>query len=232
MRLARETLPTGIAAQLRRQIETGELAPGEQLPGHRGLAAQFDVSLSTVREAISMLVSAGLVDTRAGRGTFVSLEPPIESRLGRPLLRTEVEELVEARIMIEAQLARLAAERASADQVAALQDAVERMHEASTNPALYPDADVDFHLALAAAANNRYLLQAMSDIRSLLRDDMELGAEATIRRFGSLRISVDSHRRLSEAVAAGDADIAEATAVAIVERNREFVLGLYALGER
>lgn len=230
MRLARETLPTGIAAQLRRQIETGELPPGDQLPGHRGLAAQFDVSLSTIREAISMLVSAGLIDTRAGRGTFVALEPRIESRVGPPLLRAEVEELVEARIVIEAQLARLAAERASADQVADLRDAVERMHEASANPASYPDADVDFHLALAAAANNRYLLQAMSDIRALLRDDMELGAEAAIRRFGSLRISVDSHRRLCEAIASGDADTAEATAVAIVERNREFVLGLYALG--
>jgi DNA-binding FadR family transcriptional regulator len=231
VRVARETLPIGIAAQLRRQIETGELPPGEQLPGHRGLAARFDVSLSTIREAISMLVSAGLIDTRAGRGTFVALEPRIAARVAPPLLRAEVEELVEARIMIEAQLARLAAERASAEQVAALRDAVERMHEASANPDSYPDADVDFHLALAAAANNRYLLQAMSDIRALLRDDMELGAEAAIRRFGSLRISVDSHRRLCEAVASGDADTAEATAVAIVERNREFVLGLYALGE-
>ena len=178
-----------------------------------------------------MLVSAGLIDTRAGRGTFVALEPRIKPRVAPPLLRAEVEELVEARIMIEAQLARLAAERATPAQVADLRDAVERMQVASTNPDSYPDADVDFHLALAAGANNRYLLQAMSDIRALLRDDMELGAEAAIRRFGSLRISVNSHRRLCEAVASGDADAAEATAVAIVERNREFVLGLYALGE-
>ncbi len=194
MRVVRETLPAGIAVQLRRQIETGELPPGEQLPGHRGLAARFDVSLSTIREAISMLVSDGLITTRAGRGTFVTVDQPVHSRVGPPLLRAEVEELVEARVMIEAQLARLAAERASDEQIAALRDAVEHMHEASASPALYPDADVEFHLALAAAANNRYLLQAMSDIRDLLRDDMELGAEAAIRRFGSLRISVESHR--------------------------------------
>ncbi len=231
MRRGRETLPTGIAAQLRRQIETGELPPGDQLPGHRGLAVQFDVSLSTIREAVSMLVSDGLINTRAGRGTFVAIAPPNRSRVGRPLLRAEVEELVEARLMIESQLARLAAERASDEQIAELRIAVEGMHEASTSPALYPDADVDFHLALAAAANNRYLLQAMNDIRALLRDDMELGAEAAIRRFGSLRISVDSHRRLCEAIASGDAVAAEAAATAIVERHREFVLGLYALGE-
>jgi DNA-binding FadR family transcriptional regulator len=231
VRVARETLPAGIAVQLRRQIELGELPAGERLPGHRGLAAQYDVSLSTIREAISMLVSDGLITTRAGRGTFVAVDLPAQPRPGRPLLRAEVEELVEARVMIEAQLARLAAERASDEQIGALRGAVERMHDASANPALYPDADVDFHLALAAAANNRYLLQAMSDIRDLLRDDMELGAEAAIRRFGSLRVSVESHQHLCEAIASGDAAGAEAAAVAIVNRNREFVLGLYALGE-
>ena len=68
MRRGRETLPTGIAAQLRRQIETGELPPGDQLPGHRGLAVQFDVSLSTIREAVSMLVSDGLYYNNALQG--------------------------------------------------------------------------------------------------------------------------------------------------------------------
>lgn len=231
MRVTRETLPAGIAVQLRRQIETGAFPPGEQLPGHRGLAAQFDVSLSTIREAISMLVSDGLITTRAGKGTFVAVDQPVPARVARPLQRSEVEELVEARTTIESQLARLAAERATDAQVEALREAVEGMLRASASPELYPDADVEFHLALAAAANNRYLLQAMSDIRDLLRDDMELGAEVVIRRFGSLGISVDSHRRLCDAIAARDADAAEALAVAIIERNREFVLGLYALGE-
>ena len=98
MRVVRETLPAGIAVQLRRQIETGALPPGERLPGHRGLATQFDVSLSTIREAISMLVSDGLITTRAGKGTFVAVDQPVPLRVGRPLQRTEVEELVEARI--------------------------------------------------------------------------------------------------------------------------------------
>lgn len=230
--LVRETLPTGIASKLRRQIESGELPPGSQLPGHRDLAVGFDVSLGSVREAISMLVSAGLVETRAGRGTFVSAASLTRPRVGPPLTRAEVEELVEARVVIEARLSRLAAERATAGQIIALGQAVDRMQEASTNPTSYPDADVDFHLALAAAANNRYLLQSMIDIRALLRDDMELGAEAAIRRFGDLRPSVDSHRRLWKAIAARDPDAAETLAVEIVDRNREFVLGLYAIGEK
>jgi GntR family transcriptional regulator, transcriptional repressor for pyruvate dehydrogenase complex len=232
-RLRRETLPAGIAGRLRRQIAEGELQPGHQLPGHRELATMYSVSLSTVREAISMLVSAGLVETRAGRGTYVAsgdASAPRPARVGPPLSRREVEELVEARMVIEVQLARLAAERASTEQILALRGAVDQMQVTSTSTSDYPDADVEFHVALAKAANNRYLLQAMTDIRAFLRDDMQLGAEAVIRRFGSLSISVESHRLLADAVAARDREAAGRIAGEIVNRNREFVLGLYALG--
>lgn len=229
-RRRRATLSAGIAADLRRRIARGELRPGDRLPGHRELALQHAVSLSSIREAISMLVSAGLVETRAGLGTYVAAAPPVSAaRPGPPLTRSEVEELVEARLVIEVQLAELAAERATSGQVQALHDAVERMELASSDPSTYPDADVEFHMALADAANNRYLLQAMTDIRALLRDDMELGAEAAIRRFGNLRISVESHRRLALAVTQRDRVTAGRVTAEIVNRNREFVLGLYAL---
>ena len=212
----RANLPATIANRLRAQIVSGELPPGAKLPGHRDLAAAHAVSVGSMREAISMLISNGLIETRAGRGTYVaaSLEPLGPPRPGVPLLRQEVEELTEARRVIEVQLAALAAERATPEQVEALRCA----------------ADVDFHLELAAAAGNRYLLQARVDIRALLRQDMELGAEAAIRRFGDLRPSVESHRRLLEAIA--DRDPARAAEVAdeIVSRNQKFVLGLYELG--
>jgi GntR family transcriptional repressor for pyruvate dehydrogenase complex len=227
----RPNLPATIANRLRAQIVSGELPPGSQLPGHRDLAAAHAVSVGSMREAISMLISDGLIETQAGRGTFVAASSPRAGRprAGAPLLRQEVEELTEARRVIEVQLAALAAERATPAQVAALQRATERMEAAAANPYEYPEADVDFHLALAEAAGNRYLLQAMVDIRALLRHDMELGAEAAIRRFGDLRPSVESHRRLLTAIA--DKDPARAAEVAdeIVSRNQKFVLGLYAL---
>jgi DNA-binding FadR family transcriptional regulator len=230
--LRRPNLPTTIANELRRQIIHHELRPGQQLPGHRDLAAQFDVSLGSVREAISMLVSSGLVETRAGRGTYVTDgSPEAPPRVGPPLSRREVEELVEARTVIEVELAALAAERATPEQVEALNAAAERMEEASSSSDRYSDADVEFHLALAEAAGNRYLLQAMIDIRAFLREDMELSAEAAIRRFGNLGISVLSHRRLAEAIEARDAEAARRIVAEVVSRNRNFVLGLYALGE-
>ena len=228
----RANLPATIANRLRAQIVSGELPPGAKLPGHRDLAAAHAVSVGSMREAISMLISNGLIETRAGRGTYVaaSLQRVGPPRPGVPLLRQEVEELTEARRVIEVQLAALAAERATPEQVEALRRATERMEAASANPYEYPEADVDFHLELAAAAGNRYLLQAMVDIRALLRQDMELGAEAAIRRFGDLRPSVESHRRLLEAIADGDPARAAEVADEIVSRNQKFVLGLYALG--
>jgi GntR family transcriptional regulator, transcriptional repressor for pyruvate dehydrogenase complex len=180
-----------------------------------------------------MLVSNGLIETRPGRGTYVAaaperVEPP---RAGVALQRHEVEELTEARRVIEVQLAALAAERATPEQVDALAQATQRMEAAAANPYEYPEADLEFHLVLAEAAGNRYLLQAMVDIRALLKHDMELGAEAVIRRFGDLRPSVESHRRLLEAVSDRDPGRAAAIAAEIVNRNQKFVLGLYAMAD-
>ena len=61
----RANLPASIASQLRGQILRGELGPGAQLPGHRDLASIYSVSVGSVREAISMLISTGLIETRA-----------------------------------------------------------------------------------------------------------------------------------------------------------------------
>jgi GntR family transcriptional regulator, transcriptional repressor for pyruvate dehydrogenase complex len=235
----RENLPSTIAAQLRRQILAGELEPGARLPGHRELATMFAVSVGSVREAISMLISAGLVETQAGRGTYVAARPGTaavgldaespDGGSGGTLERKEVEELVEAREVIEVELAGMAAARGTPEQFQRLRACVQRMDVAASSPFDYPDADVEFHLALAEAAGNRYLLRAMLDIRSLLKQDMELGAEAAIRRFGDLGVSVESHRGLVDAIEAGDVDLARETAGVIVRRNREFVLGLYAM---
>jgi GntR family transcriptional repressor for pyruvate dehydrogenase complex len=229
----RPNLPEMIASNLRTQIARGDLPAGTQLPGHRELASMYSVSVGSVREAISMLVSSGLIETHAGRGTYVSAKParPEAPKVAPPMQRNEIQELTEARRVIEVQLAALAAERATPEQIEALERATERMEAAAANPYDYPEADVEFHLMLAEAAGNRYLLEAMLSIRTLLKQDMELGAEAAIRRFGDLRPSVESHRRLLEAVEARDPGRAAEIAEEIVARNQKFVLGLYALGE-
>jgi len=231
----RGNLSSRIADRLRAQIEQGAFKPGEQLPGHRELASIFGVSVGSVREALSMLISEGRIETRAGRGTFVATHADgSESRRAAapalpPLERKAIEELIEAREVLELQIAAMAARRASAAHVEALRRHIERLQEAASSPGEFLDADLEFHVVLAEAAGNRYLVQAMTEIRLLLKEDMELAAETAIRRFGDLGLGVDSHRRLVDAIAGHDADAAREILAGMMSRNHEFVLGLYAL---
>jgi GntR family transcriptional repressor for pyruvate dehydrogenase complex len=226
---ARETLPRTIATELRRQIASGELKPGDQLPGHRELAGTFAVSVGSVREAISMLVSSGLIESRAARGTFV-VDGRDVSVGEAPFERREAEELVEAREVLELELVELAALRASRDDIADLRRSVGRLEEGVEGASAYNDADRSFHNRIAEVARNRFLVHALEAIRGRLQGDLELAADAAIRRFGSLDFSVASHAELVDAIEAGNAAEARRIALELMTRSHEFVLGLYAMG--
>jgi DNA-binding FadR family transcriptional regulator len=225
----RETLPRTIAAELRRQIASGELKPGERLPGHRELAGTFAVSVGSVREAISMLVSSGLIETKAARGTFV-VDGRDVSVGEAPFERREAEELVEAREVLELELVELAAQRATRNDVADLHRSVDRLAKAVETAPAYNDADRAFHTRIAEIARNRFLVQALEGIRGRLQGDLELAADAAIRRFGSLDFSVVSHSNLVDAIEAGNVADAARIALELMTRSHEFVLGLYAMG--
>jgi GntR family transcriptional regulator, transcriptional repressor for pyruvate dehydrogenase complex len=102
------------------------------------------------------------------------------------------------------------------------------MQEGNDDAAIFLQADVELHLLLAESAGNRYMHKAMTGIRSMLRRDLELGAELSIRRRGDLRFAVDEHRRLVEAIAARDPDGAREAMIQVIRRNRENVLGMYS----
>lgn len=224
-----ETLPRAIATELRRRIVAGELKPGQQLPGHRELAAAFSVSVSSVREAISMLVSSGLIETRAARGTFVAEGHPAQVA---PFERREAVELIEARELLELQIVELAALRATPAQVVELRRCADLLAEAASTPSGYNDADRAFHGAIADAAGNRFLSGALDEIRGRLQGDLELAADAAIRRFGSLEFSVDAHRQIAEAIEARDPAEARNRLHELMARSHEFILGLYAFAPR
>ncbi len=224
----RMTIPALIADDLRSQIVSRALHPGDQLPGHRQLAASYEVSLGAAREAISILIGDGLVETRHGRGTFVAEESQLAVRTAAPATRGEVEELIEARELIGLRIVGMAAERASAEHIARLRDVVSRMQAVVTDADAYPDLDVEFQLLVAEAAQNRFLRQAMGQFGGLMQRDIELAATAGIRRFGTLQYSVDAHSALVDAIEAGNPDAARHVLFDIMSRHHEFVIGLYA----
>jgi GntR family transcriptional repressor for pyruvate dehydrogenase complex len=226
--LRREKLSETVAARLRDEIVEGGLQPGERLPGHRELAEAFSVGLSSIREAISMLASEELIETRAGRGTFVRERAPRSLTLGHqgsPWSQREVEELIEARETLELALAAMAAERAAAEDVAILRGRLTKMELALEDAAAFAEADLQLHLAIAAAARNRFLEQAMEQLGALLRQSMEVSSSAALRRRGDLSLSLASHKRLVDQIEAGEPEKARAELFEIMTRHHENVLG-------
>jgi DNA-binding FadR family transcriptional regulator len=145
-----------IADQLSQLIGRGEFAPGARLPAERELAAALGVSRASVREAIISLEIAGLIEVRVGTGIFVTGPAP-DAALA-PEAGPGPFELLSARSLVEGEIAALAARAAKADDLAAIDRAIERMVAHNDDFAIREDSDREFHLAIAAATGNGSLL--------------------------------------------------------------------------
>ena len=148
--------------QLRELIYKGDLKPEQQFPPERDLATSMQVSRTSVRNAIDKLVMLGLLHQKQGQGTFVSSP---ETRQGNPLseMMTTDEatyiDLLEVRMGLECNAAKLAATRATEKDIAAMHDCLQEMAEdLATKKAISTSADTAFHMAVVFAAKNPVLL--------------------------------------------------------------------------
>ena len=164
-----------IVQQVEESIQKGALKTGDRLPPERELAQQFGVSRTAVREAVKALREKGLVEAYPGRGTFImeTSPHPIRLSLDRMVKAGQAEGsryLTEVREMMEPEIAALAAERADAEDLAAMRESFEVMEGAKKDPDAFIEADLDFHLALAEAAANPIILSLIDSIVGLLRE--------------------------------------------------------------
>ena len=195
-----------------RSIVTGELAPGSALPAEPEMSAQFGVSRSVIREALRVLGEKGLVDVRHGSGTRVTaperwdpLDPAVLGLLhGRGPREGVLRDLLEARKIVECAVAALAAERATDEDVAALDAALVTMRDAIDDPARYVVGDSAFHLTLVRAAGNRVLERMTQPMHELLSYAQAL----TDAIPGVLGRALDEHLAIAEAVRQRDAESA------------------------
>jgi len=166
-----------VAVQIEQRILDGELHSGDRLPTERELAEQFQVSRTAVREALKILAQKGLVDMRPGRGTIVidGAHEALQHSLGL-VMRLKLGEvggsnnLVEVREILEVEIAALAAERASEQEIAAMQEAVRVMDESLNDADAFIAADNLFHEALAQATQNALILTLVKSIVNLLSE--------------------------------------------------------------
>ena len=190
-----------IVAQLTSLILEGEIKPGEKLPSERELCEQFGVGRNSVREATRSLESARLVETRQGEGTFVTAHPESMVHVISAKVTSDAESginhLFEARMVLEPQIAALAAERATPAELEELEDSLRRQHGAVEGGGLGLEEDTQFHLGLAEAAKNQFLHHLLS---SLLNSLSEM-RERSLGRDESARFrSWEAHQKILDAV--------------------------------
>jgi GntR family transcriptional repressor for pyruvate dehydrogenase complex len=211
--------------QLRELIVSGELAPGERLPNEAVLAREFGVSRATVREALRILTAQNLIRTTkgAGGGSYVTL-PTIdhisEFLRGNLNLLSEadhvtLEEFLELRELIEVPAARLAATRSSEADVQRLRDSIpeQPLRMTTTEQFAY---NKGFHTVIVEASGNTLLYIATQPVFTVLQTHL---ARSSLGRSFHLSIN-DHHRRILEAIGAGDADAAAAEMHAHLEYLR------------
>jgi GntR family transcriptional repressor for pyruvate dehydrogenase complex len=144
-------------------IADQDIRPGQKLPSETELASLFGVGRSTVREAMKALALQGVVEISPGRGTHLKQavpQPLADTRMMRLRLRdSRAEEVYEARKAIEVEIAVLAAQRATAEDLEKMESALAEMRRTIQDSPAFARADICFHLAVASAAKNSLLEQ-------------------------------------------------------------------------
>lgn len=212
-------------ARLGRAIGMGLLRPGDRLPPEGRLAVDLRISPVTLRSALGILRSAGLVETRRGRGggTYVSHNGSADGVLGdEPLPSTdELRDLVDYRRVIEGGAAWLAAERATAEQIGYLQALVAEMEEIRGFDA-WSERDGLFHLIVADASGSRRLVEQVAGVRGEVYRLAKLGSVPD----ALMELSDREHTEIVRAIAARRAARARAAMIRHVSSTGALWLGL------
>jgi DNA-binding FadR family transcriptional regulator len=197
-----------IVVKIKDMLEKGRLKSGDQLPGERELSEVFQVSRSSVREALRTLETQGYLESRHGDGTYIASKP-VESlvRSLASVIFSEKDsqmELFEMRRLIEPQLAYLAAERATQEEIAMMEQALVLQEEAVARGETGTDVDKSFHYIMAKATKNKVLLRLTDSMRDLLAESRDKYLQVE----GRPGKSISRHRQVLDAIKAKDGELA------------------------
>jgi GntR family transcriptional repressor for pyruvate dehydrogenase complex len=221
---SRRVLHARVVEEIERLIAERRLKPGDRLPPERELAATLQVGRSSLREALAVLTSHGVLRVTRGHGVYVAeARPRIAPAV--PEAADDLRQMFDMREVLEVAAAGWAAQMASEEDIAALRATVDALNaEAAADP---PDLerlqelDTDLHLLIVAMARNHFLGQATE----LLHRMLAAGMETTLTVPGRIQRSHRSHLRLATAIAGHDVDAARAAMLEHIREVREAALG-------
>ena len=204
------------ADQIAEKVRTGELRAGDRLPGERSLAAQMEISRPTLREAVKVLVDAGVLEVRRGPGggMYVATDvvPTELVRHSASLRLAEIAAVLEARRMLEPRVAQFAAERATDEDFDAMERSIEAMRVLvgggwhARHEDRFLQLDVQFHLALARAAGN----PTVETLMRMLFRQLEIARDMAMHVPLVPEWTIGIHERTLAALRSGDPDEVEA----------------------
>jgi len=210
--------------RLLRLIREEGLGPGDALPSERELMARYEIGRPAIREAMQSLQHAGIVEIRHGGRPRVA-EPSLDGLIGQlgagvqHLLAhtSSMEHLKEARAALEAEMARLAAERRNETDVAALESLLAAQELARDEPERFLEIDGKFHRRIAAISANPIFETLVHGVFTWMRAFHVEG----VRKLGLEALTLEEHRAILDAIAAGDAAAASAAMRGYLERANE-----------
>ncbi|MEO6409828.1 MAG: FCD domain-containing protein [Burkholderiaceae bacterium] len=207
-RLVAERLSDRLALRLSEQIGSGALRPGDRLPTEQQLASTHGVSRTVVREAVHQLKSRALVRSRQGSGMYVAVPPEHQPLAFDPSVLESVQSVVhvvEVRRVLEAEIAALAAQRATRSQVATLRRALKAIDLAAGAGGDGVAEDLAFHRAIGEATGNPQFTLLLGFLEQYLREGMRITRGNEARRQDFMDEVRVEHRAIVEAIAARDA---------------------------
>jgi GntR family transcriptional regulator, transcriptional repressor for pyruvate dehydrogenase complex len=198
------TLIDSVKEQLLSLIRVGHLKPGDALPSERELMERLQVGRSSVREALRSLATLNVIEIRPGRGAFVR-EPGAADLLPNETLRVLLNrdtmiEIVEARTIIEGELAAMAAERATAADIRQIVEILDEADQCVEDVDRSLALNAQFHLAVAEAAHNGVLTNMLQSVRDYLSEKLQ----ELSRDVERMKVSAADHRYILECIQSGN----------------------------
>lgn len=194
-----------VFAQMKRMILNGEWQAGQRLPSENELKDRFGVSRISIREPLERLKILGLIETRQGSGTYIRAtnQDSLFASIVPVFVQSDKDilEILEFRLAVECEAARLACSRMTRKELELLAKIVGKIEKAAARPEEAASLDLEFHLQIVRLSNNRYFYQ----VEQILRDILSANFLRVIEAIGP-DIGIQHHAKILAALRSRDSE--------------------------